>query len=65
VRYRGSSPRRPTSSGNRPAVAQPGHDLVGAVDHVVIDVVGIGTAAAGVLIRGELGLDVALDRNVA
>ena len=42
---------------------EPGHDLVGAVDDVVADVVGVGAAAAGVLVvGGELGLDVALGR---
>jgi hypothetical protein len=39
---------------------QPGDDLVGAVDDVVTHVVGIGAAAAGVLVGGELGLHVAL-----
>jgi hypothetical protein len=29
--------------------AQPGHDLIGAVDDVVADVVGVGAAAAGAL----------------
>jgi hypothetical protein len=42
--------------------AQPRDDLVGAVDDVVADVVGVGAATPHVFLGGELGLDVALDR---
>jgi endoglucanase len=45
----------------RRGLAEPRHDPVGALDHGVADVVGIGAAAPGVHLRCQLGFDVALD----
>jgi hypothetical protein len=42
--------------------AEPGDDLIGAVDHVVADVIGIGAATpGGLVLGGQLGFHVALD----